>query len=86
MSRRSKAKYIRNRVAGITTPIRRKRTKWERNWPCLCGSGKKYKSCCMDKITEMGYDDNNATVEQIPDELREIIDSVRAAKQGTEGD
>lgn len=25
--------------------------KWGRNWPCVCGSGKKYKKCCI-KIFE----------------------------------
>jgi uncharacterized protein YchJ len=31
----------------ITMPIRR--TKVQRNAPCPCGSGKKYKTCCMNK-------------------------------------
>ena len=30
-------------------PIRREGPKIGRNDPCPCGSGKKYKKCCMDK-------------------------------------
>ena len=25
----------------------------QRNDPCICGSGKKWKKCCMDRITEI---------------------------------
>ena len=28
-----------------------KRKGWMRNKPCLCGSGKKFKKCCWNKIT-----------------------------------
>lgn len=31
----------------------------ERNDPCICGSGKKWKKCCMDKIPQL-VDDNTA--------------------------
>ena len=30
-------------------PIRREKTP-RRNDPCLCGSGKKYKNCCIQKV------------------------------------
>ena len=30
----------------------RKIEKYNRNSPCVCGSGKKYKKCCIDKIPE----------------------------------
>jgi hypothetical protein len=30
----------------ITQPIQAD-PKWGRNWPCPCGSGKKYKKCCL---------------------------------------
>jgi len=28
-------------------PIKHRGPKWGRNEPCLCGSGKKYKKCCL---------------------------------------
>ena len=34
---------------GKVTTARRKRPKMGRNDPCPCGSGKKYKKCCMEK-------------------------------------
>ena len=30
-------------------PLRRKKEKTGRNEPCPCGSGKKYKNCCLNK-------------------------------------
>ncbi len=33
--------------SGTTTPIRRPSEKVGRNDPCPCGSGKKYKQCCL---------------------------------------
>ena len=35
----------------ITKPIRRATQKTNRNAPCPCGSGKKYKQCCITKDT-----------------------------------
>jgi uncharacterized protein YecA (UPF0149 family) len=32
-----------------TQPVRRVEAKVGRNDPCPCGSGKKYKKCCMSK-------------------------------------
>ncbi|MCL1997969.1 MAG: preprotein translocase subunit SecA [Turicibacter sp.] len=36
-------------AAAVKTPIRRKEAKIGRNDPCHCGSGRKYKTCCMQK-------------------------------------
>ena len=36
-------------TGGYTTPYRREQPKVGRNDPCPCGSGKKYKKCCLDK-------------------------------------
>ena len=35
--------------AGVILPFRRPTRKVGRNEPCLCGSGRKYKKCCLDK-------------------------------------
>jgi hypothetical protein len=35
------------------TPLQKSETKIGRNAPCPCGSGKKYKRCCMDKINTL---------------------------------
>jgi uncharacterized protein len=34
---------------GVTGTVRRKEPKIGRNEPCPCGSGKKYKKCCLEK-------------------------------------
>jgi len=34
----------------MKTPIVRTRLRWQRNWLCPCGSGKKYKKCCLQNI------------------------------------
>jgi SEC-C motif len=36
--------------AGLLEAIRASRTKIGRNDPCVCGSGKKYKKCCQERI------------------------------------
>ena len=48
------AEYTREYKKGIVSvlddkllPIRRKNPKIGRNDPCPCGSGKKYKNCCL---------------------------------------
>ena len=35
--------------SAIKKPVRRESAKVGRNDPCTCGSGKKYKQCCMNK-------------------------------------
>ncbi len=65
------------RLAGVTMPIRRMRTKWDRNWPCLCGSGKKYKRCCMNEINSFTASDGNASVTEVPEDIQSAIKSYR---------
>ncbi len=40
--------YVEGDILG-NEPYRREIPKVGRNEPCICGSGKKYKKCCMDK-------------------------------------
>ncbi|MBI3327944.1 MAG: SEC-C domain-containing protein, partial [Nitrospinae bacterium] len=41
----------RSRLGSIKpVPFRREDTKVGRNDPCPCGSGKKYKYCCLNKV------------------------------------
>jgi len=35
----------------VTQPIKRTLPKWGRNWLCSCGSGLKYKKCCLNRDT-----------------------------------
>ena len=57
IERQQVAKPIAENAGGDGTvkkkPIRRV-TKIGRNDPCPCGSGKKYKNCCLDKDRENG--------------------------------
>ncbi len=80
VKKKSELRSIQRRIAGVTTPITRKRTRWNRNWQCLCGSGKKFKRCCMkdtDAITEM---DDNAMVDQLPEDIQKLIDVYQKEK------
>lgn len=61
------------RLSGVTMPLRRKRTKWNRNWPCLCGSNKKYKRCCLKEIEQFAVFDGNATEDKIPENIQQMI-------------
>ena len=47
----------------VTKPLRRKRIRWKRNWVCVCGSGKKYKKCCLKDIEALDSMDGNAIME-----------------------
>ncbi len=67
--RRSFAK----RLNGVTMPIHRKRLKWGRNWPCLCGSEKKYKNCCLLEIATLSVSDGNEKVEEVPANIKQMI-------------
>lgn len=51
------------KIQSITRPIKRKRVKWNRNWKCLCGSGKKYKKCCLNEVEKLSLVDQNITTE-----------------------
>ncbi len=48
----------------ITMPITRKRPRWQRNWPCVCGSGKKFKSCCLSQSEIMDSLDGNQEIKE----------------------
>jgi len=61
-------------------PITRKRTKWHRNWPCLCGSGKKYKVCCIDEIESITALDGNANIAKLPENIQKMINAYYEAE------
>lgn len=86
MSRKlSERRSLSRRFAGVTMPITRKRTKWNRNWPCLCGSGTKYKNCCLVDIESLTAVDGNAKVEQLPEDIQKMIDEYREAEKNGSG-
>jgi len=74
----SNKRNLERRIAGVTMPISRKRTKWCRNWPCLCGSGKKYKKCCLRDIDALTAVDGDAKVEELPPEIKDIVEEIQA--------
>jgi len=53
------ANYKKNKARGMpenrgkVVPFKRDSPKVGRNDPCPCGSGKKYKKCCLDKISPL---------------------------------
>jgi hypothetical protein len=55
--------------------------KLSRNAPCPCGSGKKYKQCCLRKDFEWVEDDDGDVFKAIPisDEMAEILQDLRQA-------
>ncbi len=53
---------VRPKYIAPTQPIKRKRIKWKRNWPCVCGSERKYKNCCMGEMQKLDILDGNASV------------------------
>lgn len=60
-----------------------------RNAPCPCGSGKKYKQCCIHKDFEWLEDDDGNIFKSVPvpDEMRALLDEQRQsfiAKHGRE--
>lgn len=69
----SKQRSLGKRISGITMPITRKRMRWSRNWPCLCGSGKKYKKCCLGEMNSITTADGNANIELIPEDMQKMI-------------
>jgi len=77
----SESRSLGRRLAGVTMPIGRKRMKWGRNWLCLCGSGKKYKVCCLEQITSLTTSDGNASVTKLPEDIQKMID-VRRKEDG----
>ncbi len=69
MSKKSKFHSIQRRINGVSMPIGRKRMRWMRNWNCLCGSGKKYKRCCMRDIEKLDVVDGNSNISGDTQEL-----------------
>lgn len=57
-----------------------KTTKISRNEPCPCGSGKKYKKCCIDKDFEWTTDEKGQIYKSVHlnDEAMEILERQRA--------
>ena len=84
MNRKSEQRNLGRRLGGVTMPIRRKRIKWQRNWPCLCGSEKKYKRCCMVEVDSLTASDNNADIMSLPEDVQKMIDD-RARTKKTRG-
>lgn len=75
MKQKSSAqRSLSRRIIGITMPIVRKRMRWGRNWPCLCGSNKKYKSCCLSDIDKLTINDGNAVIEKLSEDVQKLID------------
>lgn len=75
----SEQRSLGRRLAGITTPISRKRMQWGRNWLCLCGSGVKYKKCCMSDIDNLTDSDGNATIDPLPEDIQKMIAAQKKA-------
>ena len=57
------------------------RKKLSRNAPCPCGSGKKYKHCCIEKDFDYVEDDDGTIYKSIPlsDDMMEVLDERRQA-------
>lgn len=79
----SERRSLGRRISGVTMPIRRKRIKWGRNWPCLCGNVKKYKYCCMAEIDATTAWDGNAVVQVLSEDIQNMIsDHQKKQKSG----
>lgn len=78
----SELRSLSKRIAGVTMPIRRKRTKWSRNWPCLCGSDNKYKNCCLKDIEALTATDGDARIESVSEDIQKMIDAFNADDEG----
>lgn len=72
-NKQSEQRSLGKRLAGVTMPISRKRMRWQRNWRCLCGSDKKYKNCCLKDISELTLSDGDASVKDLPENIKKII-------------
>ncbi|KKN91101.1 hypothetical protein LCGC14_0219660 [marine sediment metagenome] len=74
MTKNTKALNLQKRLRGVTMPINRKRTRWGRNWLCLCGSNKKYKNCCINDVDGLTVYDSNAKTEELSTDVQNIVD------------
>jgi hypothetical protein len=81
MSKQSERRSLDRRIAGVTMPIGRKRIRYGRNFPCLCGSGKKYKRCCMEQIDTTTAHDGNATVIELSQDVQKMIDYLKEQQE-----
>ncbi len=74
------------RIFGITMPIERKRIKWGRNWPCMCGSNKKHKNCCLETTEALTLQDGNANVVELSEDVQKLVaihqEAIAAEKDG----
>jgi len=57
----------------------------ERNEPCLCGSGRKYKRCCLDRVEEAGASIRRAVKLPFPAQVAAVSELLGAAV-GLEGE
>ncbi len=71
--RSSAERNLGRRIFGVTMPIERKRTRWGRNWPCMCGSGEKYKSCCQKTTEALTSQDDNANVVELSEDVQKLV-------------
>lgn len=74
-SKLSEQRSLGRRLAGVTMPISRKRIRWGRNWLCMCGSGAKYKKCCMSEINSITASDGNANIKLLSKDIQKMIDA-----------
>ena len=71
--RSSAERNLGKRIFGVTMPIERKRIKWGRNWPCICGSNKKYKNCCYETTEALTRQDDNANVVELSEDVQKLV-------------
>ncbi len=71
--RSSAERNLGKRIFGVTMPIERKRVKWGRNWPCMCGSNKKYKNCCHKMTEALTLQDGNANVVELSEDVQKLV-------------
>ena len=82
MQKKSSAqRSLGRRIAGVTMPVGRKRMRWGRNWPCLCGSQEKYKRCCLSEIDNLTAHDGNAVEEKLSEDVQRLIDAHNAEEE-----
>ena len=78
----SELRSLGRRISGVTMPITRRRMRWGRNWPCLCGSEKKYKRCCMAETDSFTASDGNTNVIALSEDIQKMIDAHRKKNGG----
>jgi len=77
----SERRSLGKRLRGVTMPIKRKRIKWGRNMPCLCGSGKKYKYCCMNEMDSLTISDDNADITPLPEDMQKMVEAYQKVQE-----